>query len=259
MFIVKMEDCSTNPILLNHMKLKVQLQEMVEAGVHLGHRRRQSNPKMLPYIYTEKDDFQIIDLFQTYCYLNKACKFLFDACSRGQRILFVGTKKHIDKCIEETANDCNCWYINKRWLGGFLTNWSTMKKSIFKLKELGPTDNQKTLRTKRQEARLQKYLGGVQTMKTLPNIVVIIGQQKEMNAVRECQKLKIPSITIVDTNCDPNLTDLFIPANDDSLSSVNFILNKLSEAIKQGQKKFQFKKSHQLKNQPRRSKQIKTK
>jgi small subunit ribosomal protein S2 len=230
---------------LMNRKLKVQLQEMFDAGVHLGHRRRQSNPKMLPYIYTEKDNFQIIDLFQTYCYLNKACKFLFDACSRGQRVLFVGTKKHIDKCIEETANDCNCWYINKRWLGGFLTNWSTMKKSIFKLNKNEP---QKTLRIKRQEARLQKYLGGVQTMKTPPNIVVIIGQKKEMNAVRECQKLKIPSISIVDTNCDPNLTDLFIPANDDSLSSVNFILNKLSEAIKKGHKKFQFKKSQQLKN-----------
>ncbi|MFY2490421.1 30S ribosomal protein S2 [Escherichia coli] len=218
------------------MKVEVQLQEMFDAGVHLGHRRRQGNSKMLPYIYREKDGFQIIDLLQTYRYLKIACQFLCDKCSRGKRVLFVGTNRHIGKLIEQRANNCNCWYINKRWLGGFLTNWTTMKKSIFKMDQF--TEREST-RIKRQKARLEKYLGGVKTMKNPPGIVIIVGQQREINAVRECQKLKIPNITILDTNCDPSLTDLFIPGNDDSFSSVNFILNKLEEAIIEGQTNYQ--------------------
>lgn len=246
-------------------KLTVQqiVQQMVLAGVHFGHRRRLRNPKMIPYIYTEKDDLQIIDLLQTYWYLKIASTYLFNACCHGQRILFVGTKGPLGQCIEQTANDCHSWYINKRWLGGLLTNWETMQKSILKLapfrgRRLPPSGasgrggsglrlaklaNQKSKkgnpRMERQKKRLMKYLGGVQTMSQLPDIVIIVGQQKEMNAVRECQKLKIPSLTILDTDGDPSLTDFFIPANDDSLTSVQYILSKLSNAIKKGQKNFQ--------------------
>ena len=238
-------------------KLTVQqiVQQMVFAGVHLGHRRRLRNPKMIPYIYTEKDDLQIIDLLQTYWYLKIASTYLFNACCHGQRILFVGTKGPLGQCIEQTANDCHSWYINKRWLGGLLTNWETMQKSIFsgagslvgprKSKTWTQTLAQKSktgLSPERQKKRLmkyRKYLGGVQTMSQLPDIVIIVGQQKEMNAVRECQKLKIPSLTILDTDGDPSLTDFFIPANDDSLTSVQYILSKLSNAIKEGQKDFQ--------------------
>ena len=245
------------------MKLTVQeiVQQMVSAGVHFGHRRCLRNPKMMPYIYTEKDDLQIIDLLQTYWYLQIASKFLFDACRRGQRILFVGTKRHIAKCVEQTANECQSWYINKRWLGGLLTNWETMRKSILKLqtenrKHRGamPTkgldvqdgfsqkSKKKNARFERRKKRLLKYFGGVQTMFELPDIVIIIGQQEEMNAVRECQKLKIPNLTILDTNCDPSFTNLFIPANDDSLTSVHFILSQLANAIKEGQKDFRLQK-----------------
>ena len=259
------------------MKLTVQqiVQQMVSAGVHFGHRRCLRNPKMLPYIYTEKDDLQIINLLQTYWYLQIASKFLFDACRRGQRILFVGTKKHIAKCVEQTANECHSWYINKRWLGGLLTNWETMKKSILKLQTenrkvsrftnsrqgqaLGPTwpsrsgrngpknrfskkFKKENARLERRKKRLLKYLGGVQTMCELPDVVIIIGQQEEMNVVRECQKLKIPNLTILDTNCDPSLTDLFIPGNDDSVTSVHFILSQLANSIKEGQKDFQLQK-----------------
>nr|BBN51416.1 30S ribosomal protein S2 [Halimeda borneensis] len=216
------------------------------AGVHFGHK--QKNSKMTPYIYTEKDDLQIIDLLQTYKYLRNASQFLFEACQNGQQILFVGTKKHISKCIEQAATECNSWYINKRWLGGLLTNLKTMQKSISAAATLSAhmsssEDLQNALtkkevaRLERRKKRLQKYLGGVKTMSKLPDIVIIIGQQKEINAVRECQKLKITSLTILDTNCDPSLTDLFIPANDDSLASVNFILNQLSKAIKEGKRK----------------------
>lgn len=198
---------------------------MMSAGVHFGHKEK--NPKMMPYIYTEKDNLQIIDLLQTYKYLRNAYQFLFDACKNGQQVLFVGTKKHIAKCVEQTALECNSWYINKRWLGGLLTNLNTI--CMF------PT-SQNTKNLEKRKKRIKKYLGGVQTMSKLPDIVIIVGQQKEMNAVRECKKLKIPSLTILDTNCDPSLTDLFIPANDDSLASVNFILNQLSKAIKEGKK-----------------------
>ena len=215
------------------------VKQMVSAGVHFGHRRRQRNPKMIPYIYTEKDDLQIIDLLQTYWYLNKCISYLSDACRRGQRVLFVGTKKHVAKCVEQRAKACHSWYINKRWLGGLLTNWETMRNVLFKMQsedKLFQKSEKEKIRIGRKKKRLMKYLGGVQTMSELPDIVIIIGQQKEMNAVRECQKLKIPSLTILDTNCDPSLTDLFIPANDDSLASVNFILSKLSKAIQEGQK-----------------------
>nr|YP_009519683.1 ribosomal protein S2 [Udotea flabellum]AYC65659.1 ribosomal protein S2 [Udotea flabellum] len=209
---------------------------MVSAGVHFGHRRK--NPKMTPYIYTEKDGLQIIDLLQTYWYLQQASLFLSKMSRRGKRILFVGTKKHVAKCIEQTANECNSWYINKRWLGGLLTNWDTLSRSKFRMqKAIDKNRTKKEMaRIERQKKRLRKYFGGIQTMFERPDVVIIVGQQKEMNAVRECQKLQIPSLTILDTNCDPSLTDLFIPANDDSLASINFVLKKLSRAIQEGQK-----------------------
>nr|YP_009519382.1 ribosomal protein S2 [Pseudocodium devriesii]AYC65380.1 ribosomal protein S2 [Pseudocodium devriesii] len=232
------------------MPVQQIVQQMVSAGVHFGHHKR--HPKMIPYIYTEKDNLQIIDLLQTYWYLQQACLFLFEACRRGQRVLFVGTKKHIAKCIEKTAKDCNCWYINKRWLGGLLTNWTTLEKSIAEIQKNDSSlsnSKKEAARLERKKKRLLKYLGGVQTMSKLPDIVIIIDQQKEMNAVRECQKLQIPSLTILDTNCDPTLTDLFIPGNDDSVTSVQFLLNKLSTAIKEGQEA-----SKKLKKKKKKSK-----
>nr|YP_009472645.1 ribosomal protein S2 [Rhipilia penicilloides]ARO74275.1 ribosomal protein S2 [Rhipilia penicilloides] len=218
------------------------VQTMVSTSIHLGHQRSQQNPKMLPYIYGEKDDLQIFDIRQTYSYLQKAVSVLSKASSRGKRVLFVGTKKHLAPCIEKIANDCNSWYINKRWLGGLLTNWQTMRKTIFQLqKEDISLSKKEKAQKERQRKRVLKYLGGVQTMFQLPDIVIIIGQQKEMKAVRECQKLKIPSLTILDTNCDPSLTHLFIPANDDSLASITYILKKLSQAIQEGQQNYEKK------------------
>ena len=224
------------------LSIKQIVKQMVLAGVHFGHPKYQRNPKMIPYIYTEKDNLQIINLLQTYKYLQNAYLFLFNACSHGKQILFVGTKKHVAKCIKKTAIDCNSWYINKRWLGGLLTNWKTMQKSISKIQKensfLRETKKSKKeiAQQERRKKRLMKYLGGVKTMTELPDIVIIVGQQKEINAVKECQKLNIPCITILDTNCDPTLTTLFIPANDDSVTSINFILQKLSQAIQEGHK-----------------------
>ena len=236
------------------MVLTVQqiVKQMISAGVHFGHPKYQRNPKMIQYIYTEKDNLQIIDLLQTHKYLQSASLFLFNACRSGKKILFVGTRKHVAKCIEQTAIECNSWYINKRWLGGLLTNWETMRKSILKLQKEDQNfekSKKERIKIERQKKRLMKYLGGVKTMSELPDIVIIVGQKKEMNAVRECQKLKIPSLTILDTNCDPSLTTFFIPANDDSLASVKFILNQLSKAIQEGQKdqqKLNYKKKNLL-------------
>lgn len=231
------------------------VQTMISTGIHLGHPRSQQNPKMLPYIYREKDNLQIFDLQKTHWYLQRAVSFLSKASSRGKRVLFVGTKKHVAQCIEKTANECNSWYINKRWLGGLLTNWETIRKTIFQLQkeDIFLSKKEKTQK-ERQRKRLLKYLIGVQTMFQLPDIVIIIGQQKEMKAVRECQKCKIPSLTILDTNCNPNLTHFFIPANDDSLASITYILNKFSKAIKKGQKNYekkQIQKRERGKNIPR--------
>lgn len=221
----------------NVSKTKELVRKMVSAGMHLGHRSR--NAKMIPYIYTKKNKLQIIDLLQTYYYLKQASLFLYNISKSGKRILFIGTKKYIAKYIEQTANECNSWYINKRWLGGLLTNWDTLKHSKFKMQNVGfekSLTKKERSRLERQKKRLRKYLIGIKTMYQRPDIVIIIGQRKEMNAVRECRKLKIPVLTILDTNCDPNLTDVFIPANDDSVASIKFILNDLSKAIQKGQK-----------------------
>ena len=227
--------CSTSTSI---SKTKKFVREMVSAGVHLGHQRR--NPKMMSYIYTKKNGFQIIDLYQTYYYLKKASLFLYKISKCGKRVLFIGTKKYLSKYIEKIAIECNSWYVTKRWLGGLLTNWNTLKHSKFKMQEVEFVKSQKKKkeisRLDRQKKKLKKYLNGIRSMYQQPDMVIIIGQQEEMNAIQECRKLNIPILTILDTNCDPNLTDIFIPANDDSVSSINFILNDLSEAIQEGQK-----------------------
>lgn len=218
-------------------KTKKIVRQMASAGIHLGHPRR--NPKMTPYIYTKKDGLQIIDLFQTYCHLKKASSFLYDISRRGKRILFVGTRKYIAKYVEQIADECNSWYINKRWLGGLLTNWKTLNNLKFKMQKIEIEKNQtkkERARIEQQKKRLRKYLDGIKTMYRLPDLVIILGQKREMKAVKECIKLKIPILTILDANGNPDLTDIFIPANDNSLQSITFILNDLSKAIKKGQK-----------------------
>nr|YP_009519096.1 ribosomal protein S2 [Callipsygma wilsonis]AYC65008.1 ribosomal protein S2 [Callipsygma wilsonis] len=200
------------------MKVKKIVKKMVEAGIHLGDSS--CNPKMKPYIYNKKNNQIIINIYKTYKLLKRAYFFLFYSCRKGKRVLFVGTKKNIYQCIKKTAQKCDSWYIDKRWLGGFLTNWEITKRSISEI------------RIKKKP--FSKNLEGVQTMYELPDIIIIVGQQKEINLVKECKKLEIPCVTILDTNCNPSLTNFFIPANDDSLRSVSFILNQLSKAIKKG-------------------------
>nr|YP_009538409.1 ribosomal protein S2 [Capsosiphon fulvescens]AWX64098.1 ribosomal protein S2 [Capsosiphon fulvescens] len=223
--------------------MTVTLEMMVSAGMHLGHEARKWNPKMKPFIYTQKDNIHIIDLIDTYFRLNQVSKFLTETASQGQTVLFVGTKKQASKLIEKAAISCDSYYVNEKWLGGMLTNWQTIQLSIQKLKDLETRlghgfleklpKKEAALKLK-QKQKLEKYLGGMKTMTRLPNVVVIIGQGEEMNAVNECKKLGIRSITVLDTDCDPTLADLFIPANDDSIPSIQLILNTCVDAIQTG-------------------------
>jgi small subunit ribosomal protein S2 len=222
----------------------VTLEQMLDSGVHFGHQVRRWNPKMKPFIYGERNGIHIIDILQTLVALEDICKFLTEQASENKTILFVGTKRQAAPIIEETAKQCNSHYVNQRWLGGMLTNWSTMTLCIKKLKEIEQHQADGTLNRfpkkeqvliQKRKAKLEKFFGGLKDMKTIPDIVVLVGQPKEFNAVKECNKLGIRTITLLDTNCDPSLADLIIPANDDSIRSVELILTQLKEAIQKGQ------------------------
>ena len=224
---------------------KQTIKKMIYAGMHFGHQKKNWNPKMAPYIYTERNGIHIIDLIQTYTYFQQVCSFLTQEASEGKTFLFVGTKKQGAKLVAKAALRCDSYFVNQRWLGGMLTNWKTIKTSLNKLIELERKETSgEFLNYSKKEAsnlikekeRLQKYLGGLKGMKKLPDVVIIVGQTEEIHAVYECKKLGISSVTILDTDCDPSLADLFIPANDDSIASLQFILTGFFESIKKGQK-----------------------
>lgn len=222
----------------------VSLEQMLDSGVHFGHQVRRWNPKMAPFIYGERNGIHIIDILQTLVSLEEISKFLTEQSAQKKTILFVGTKRQAAPIIEITARACNANYVNQRWLGGMLTNWTTMNLCIEKLKRIEKQEEDGTLLKfpkkeqvliQKRKEKLEKFFGGVKNMKTTPDIVILVGQPKEMNAVRECNKLGIRTITLLDTNCDPSLADLVIPANDDSIRSVELILTELKEAILKGQ------------------------
>jgi len=229
------------------------LEEMVQLGLHLGHQARKWNPKMAPYIYGKRNGTHIIDIVQTVSQLKEVSKFLTKAASEGKTFLFVGTKKQISHIVKEAALECNSYYLTQRWLGGMLTNWQTMKTSIARLTELkvlekyGQFDTmpkKKASLLRKQMERLDTYLGGVESMKKLPDVVIIVGQPDERNAVLECKKLGIPTVTLLDTDCDPTLADLFVPANDDSPGAVKFLLSAFVDAIREGQQAVQERKGN---------------
>lgn len=208
------------------------LESMLEAGVHFGHQVGRWNPKMAPYIYEEKNGIHILDLVQTVRDLEKARA----ALKRANNVLFVGTKPQIAPLIATVAEECNAHYVNTRWIGGLLTNWTTMSMCLQKLNTLDTQlagdkkglSKKDIIVLKKQRDRLNKFFGGLRQLKTLPDLVVIVGQPNERNAVAECQKLGITTITLLDSNCDPTLSEYGIPANDDSSRSVEFILRRLA-------------------------------
>lgn len=221
----------------------LSLFQLLEAGVHFGHKAYRWNPKMFPYIYSEVNRIHILDLVQSATLLKEANKFLELAAKEGKSFLFVGTKRQASSLIAQEAKRSNSFYVNQRWLGGMLTNWSTMKERIKDLKNLeeqevnnswdGLTKKEATLRRKELK-KLRQQLEGIKEMETLPDIVILIDQKREMTAVRECRKLSIPIVSILDTNCDPDLIDIPIPGNDDAVRSIKLILNSLTDSIIRG-------------------------
>mmetsp|Transcript_16245 Transcript_16245/g.39678 ORF Transcript_16245/g.39678 Transcript_16245/m.39678 type:complete len:230 (-) Transcript_16245:259-948(-) len=224
----------------------ISLSQLLEAGVHFGHKAYRWNPKMFPYIYSEVNNIHILDLVQSATLLKEASNYLESKASGGKTFLFIGTKRQAATLIAQEAKRCNSYYVNHRWLGGMLTNWTTVIKRIERLKDLehqeadGTFDllTKKEVSIRRKELqKLQKHLNGIKKMKNLPDIAIIIDQKRELTAIAECRKLSIPIVSVLDTNCDPDLVDIPIPGNDDAVRSIKLILNTLTDSIIQGQLK----------------------
>ncbi|MEB3360386.1 MAG: 30S ribosomal protein S2 [Synechococcales bacterium] len=221
----------------------VELAQLLESGVHFGHQTRRWNPKMAEYIYTSRNGVHIIDLVQTAQLMEEAYAYMRDAAEQGKKFLFVGTKRQAAGIVAQEASRCGAYYVNQRWLGGMLTNWTTIKTRVDRLKELERREETGALNLlpkkeaavlRRELEKLQKYLGGIKLMRQVPDIVVIIDQRREYNAIQECIKLDIPIVSMLDTNCDPDYADIPIPANDDAIRSIKLIIGRLADAIYEG-------------------------
>ncbi|MCC8195275.1 MAG: 30S ribosomal protein S2 [Ruminococcus sp.] len=221
----------------------VSIKQLLEAGVHFGHQTRRWNPKMAPYIFTERNGIYIIDLQKTVKKLDEAYMFLRDVSANGGEVLFVGTKKQAGNSIKEEATRAGAHYVNARWLGGMMTNFETIKTRIARLEQLHKieTDGTFELLPKKEVAKLtleieklEKYLGGIKTMEKLPAALFIVDPKREKIAVSEARKLGIPIVAIVDTNCDPDEVDYVIPGNDDAIRAVKLISGAMADAIIEG-------------------------
>lgn len=224
----------------------ISLSQLLEAGVHFGHKAHRWNPKMFPYIYSEVNNIHILDLVQSATLLKEAKNYLETVASEEKIVLFVGTKRQATTLIAQEAKRCKSYYVNHRWLGGMLTNWSTITERINRLKDLekqeadGTFDllpKKEVVLRRKELQKLSKHLDGIKTMPSLPDVAIIIDQKREMTAIAECRKLGIPVVSILDTNCDPDLVDIPIPGNDDAVRSIKLILNSLTDSIIAGQSK----------------------
>jgi len=218
----------------------VTLGELLDAGVHFGHQSSRWNPKMFPYIYTEQNGIHVIDLVQTARLLTHAYNYVQKAAKERKTFLFIGTKRQASTIIAEEAKKCDSYFVNNRWLGGTLTNWSTVQNRVDYLKEL----NQKELSgefdrlpkkeaalLRREHDKLRHNLGGLTEMVQIPDIAIVVDPKRESTAIAECKKLGITVIALLDTNCDPSMVDIPVPANDDAVRSIKLIISTLSEAI----------------------------
>ena len=221
----------------------VSMKQLLEAGVHFGHRTRRWNPKMKPYIYSARKGIYIIDLQKTLKLIEEACDFVRSLASEGGTIIFVGTKKQAQHVVREEAKRCGALYVDNRWLGGLLTNFKTIKPRIEKLIELEEMESSGELdklpkkeqsRIRKVLEKLRKNLGGLKGMEGLPDAIYVIDPRKEKNAVAEANNLGIPVIGIVDTNCDPEPVDFVIPANDDAIRSIKLITSKIADSYLEG-------------------------
>ncbi|KUK10547.1 MAG: 30S ribosomal protein S2 [Clostridia bacterium 41_269] len=221
----------------------VTMKQLLEAGVHFGHQTRRWNPKMKPYIFTERNGIYIIDLQKTVKMIEEAYNFVKNLVSEGGTILFVGTKKQAQDSIKEEAERCGMFYVNQRWLGGMLTNFQTIRSRVNRLFELEKMEEAGTfnLLPKKEVAKLmtekqklERFLGGIRNMDKLPGALYIVDPRKERIAVREARKLGIPIVAIVDTNCDPDEIDYVIPGNDDAIRAVKLLTSKIADAVIEG-------------------------
>jgi small subunit ribosomal protein S2 len=222
----------------------ITMKELLEAGVHFGHQTKRWNPKMKQYIFGERNGIYIIDLQKTLKLFKEATQFVADLVGQGKIVLFVGTKRQAQDAIAEEANRCGMYFVNQRWLGGLLTNFSTIQKSIKRLKELDSmaTDGRYELlpkkevtRLERERTALEKNLSGIKNMPRLPDAIFVIDSKNEEIAVAEARRLGIPVIAIVDTNCDPDFVDYVIPGNDDALRAIRLFTTKISDSCLEGQ------------------------
>jgi small subunit ribosomal protein S2 len=221
----------------------ISMKALLETGVHFGHRTRKWNPRMKPYIFTERNGIHIIDLQQTVTALDSAFELVRDAAAKGGTVLFVGTKRQAQESIQREAERCGMPYINQRWLGGTLTNWKTIKDRINELKKLETRRDagdferltkKEGLILSREIVKLQDRLGGIRDMSKLPDLVYIVDVRREETAVRESNILSIPVIALVDTNCDPGGVDYVIPANDDAIRAIKLLSAKIADAVLEG-------------------------
>ncbi|MDO4199413.1 MAG: 30S ribosomal protein S2 [Clostridia bacterium] len=221
----------------------VSMKQLLEAGVHFGHQTRRWNPKMAEYIFTQRNGIYIIDLQKTSKKLDEAYKFVKELTEEGKSVLFVGTKKQAQESVKAEALKSGSYFVNARWLGGMLTNFSTIRKRVSRLKQLRAMEEDGTfellpkkevVKLRLEIEKLEKFLGGVKDMKELPGALFVVDPKKERIAVAEARKLDIPVISIVDTNCDPDVVDYVIPANDDAIRAVKLICETISQAIIEG-------------------------
>jgi len=221
----------------------ISMKQLLEAGVHFGHQTRRWNPKMKPYIFTERNGIYIIDLQRTVRMVEDAYAFVRDVAFNNGRLLFVGTKKQAQEAVAEEATRCGQFYVNQRWLGGMLTNFDTIRKRIdrlIQLEEMEASGYFERLPKKevgqllQERDRLEKYLGGIKGMKNLPKAIYVVDPRKERIAVAEARRLSIPIVAIVDTNCDPDEVDYTIPGNDDAIRAVRLLTAKMADAVLEG-------------------------
>ena len=221
----------------------VTLGELLDAGVHFGHQSSRWNPKMFPYIYTEQNGIHVIDLVQTARLLTHAYNYVQKAAKEGKKFLFIGTKRQAAAIIAEEAQKCDSFFVNHRWLGGTLTNWSTVQNRVEYLKDLNQKEENGELDRlpkkeaallRREKDKLEQNLGGLVNMTQIPEIAIVVDPRRESTAIAECRKLGITIVSILDTNCDPNKVDIPIPANDDAVRSIKLIISTLSDAIIKG-------------------------
>ena len=218
----------------------ISMKQLLEAGVHFGHQTRRWNPKMAKYIFTERNGIHVIDLQQTVKYADQAYDFMRDAAANDAVVLFVGTKKQAADAVKEEAERSGQYYINHRWLGGLLTNWDTIQgrirrlKAIEKMAEDGTFEvlpKKEVIEIRKEQERLEKFLGGIKDMPRIPDVIFIVDPRKERIAVQEAQKLNIPIVAMVDTNCDPDEIDVVIPSNDDAIRAISLIAGAMADAV----------------------------